>query len=42
MDGEWAIVSGEIHIADPIIAVGGHFLREGQHIRVAETRVARD
>jgi len=42
MDGERAIVSGAIHIADPIIAVGGHFLREGQHIRVVETRVARE
>jgi len=42
LDGERAIVSGAIHIADPIIAVGGHFLREGQHIRVVETRVARE
>ena len=32
-DGERAIVSGEIHIGDPIIAVGGHFLHEGQHVK---------
>lgn len=41
-DGERATVSGGIHIGDPIIAVGGHFLHEGQHIQVAEARVARD
>jgi RND family efflux transporter MFP subunit len=41
-DGERAIVSGGIHIADPIIAVGGHFLHEGQRVQVAEARVARD
>jgi len=39
-DGERAIVSGEIHVGDPIIAVGGHFLHEGQRVQVAETRVA--
>ena len=42
LDGERAIVSGAIHTADPIIAVGGHFLREGQRIRVVETRVAQE
>jgi len=42
LDGERAIVSGAIHIADPIIAVGGHFLREGQRIQTVETRVARE
>jgi RND family efflux transporter MFP subunit len=41
-DGERAIVSGEIHIGDPIIAVGGHFLHEGQRIKVAEARLARE
>ena len=41
-DGEHAIVSGGIHIGDPIIAVGGHFLREGERVQVAEARVARD
>jgi len=40
-DGERAIVSGEIHVGDPIIAVGGHFLHEGQRINVAEARPAR-
>jgi hypothetical protein len=35
-------VSGPIHVGDPIIAVGGHFLHEGQHIQVTEARVARD
>src|SRR5207244_13619937 len=29
-DGEHAIVSGAIHVGDPIVAVGGHFLHEGQ------------
>jgi RND family efflux transporter MFP subunit len=41
-DGERAIVSGGIHIGDPIIAVGGHFLHEGQRVQVAEARVARE
>lgn len=41
-DGERAIVSGPIHIGDPIIAVGGHFLHEGQLVRVSEARVARE
>jgi RND family efflux transporter MFP subunit len=41
-DAERAIVTGGIHIGDPIIAVGGHFLHEGQPIKVAEARVARE
>ncbi|MFL6605788.1 MAG: efflux RND transporter periplasmic adaptor subunit [Steroidobacteraceae bacterium] len=41
-DGERAIVSAGIHIGDPIIAVGGHFLHEGQRVQVAEARVARE
>ena len=41
-DGERAIVTGGIHIGDPVIAVGGHFLHEGQPIKVAEARVARE
>jgi RND family efflux transporter MFP subunit len=41
-DGEQAIVSGAIHAGDPIVAVGGHFLHEGQPVRVSETRVARN
>jgi len=42
LDGERAIVSGGIHIGDPIIAVGGHFLHEKQRVQVAEARVARE
>jgi RND family efflux transporter MFP subunit len=41
-DGERAIVSGAIHIGDPIIDVGGHFLHEGQRVQVSEARVARN
>jgi RND family efflux transporter MFP subunit len=41
-DGERAIVSGEIHSGDSIIAVGGHFLHEAQRVQVAEARVARE
>lgn len=41
-DGERAIVSGGIHVGDPIIAIGGHFLHEGQRVQVSEARVARD
>jgi RND family efflux transporter MFP subunit len=41
-DGERAIVSGGIHIGDPIIAVGGHFLHEGQRVQVSDARVARE
>jgi RND family efflux transporter MFP subunit len=42
LDAERAIVSGGIHIGDPIIVVGGHFLHEGQRVQVAEARVARE
>ena len=41
-DGEHAIVSGAIHAGDPLIAVGGHFLHEGQPVRVSESRIARN
>ena len=41
-DGERAIVSGGVHIGDPIIAVGGHFLHEGQPVQVADMRAARE
>jgi RND family efflux transporter MFP subunit len=41
-DGERAIVSGGIHVGDPIVAVGGHFLHEGQRVRVTGPRVARE
>ena len=39
---ERAIVGGNIHVGDPIIAIGGHFLHEGQRVQVTETRVARE
>src|SRR5882762_128306 len=41
-DGERAIVGGNIHVGDPIIAIGGHFLHEGQRVQVTETPVARE
>jgi len=41
-DGERAIVTGEIHVGDPIVAVGGHFLHEGQRVQVSDGRLARD
>jgi RND family efflux transporter MFP subunit len=41
-DTERAIVSGAIHVGDPIIAVGGHFLHEGQRVQVSEARLARE
>jgi len=41
-DGERAIVRGGIHIGEPIIALGGHFLHEGQRVQVAQARVARE
>lgn len=41
-DGERALVSGGIHFGDPIIAVGGHFLHEGERVQVAEARAARE
>jgi len=40
-DGERALVSGAIHIGDPIIAVGAHFLHEGQRVQVRR-RATRD
>ncbi len=41
-DGERAIVGADLHVGDPIIAVGGHFLQEGQRVQVVETRLARE
>lgn len=41
-DGEHALVSGGIHLGDPIIAVGGHFLHEGERVQFTDVRVARD
>ncbi len=41
-DGEHAIVSGAIHIGDPIVAVGGHFLHEAQRVDATEARLARE
>ena len=32
-DGEHAVVSGGIHTGDPVVAVGGHFLHEGQRVQ---------
>jgi RND family efflux transporter MFP subunit len=37
-DGEHAIVSGGVNIGDSIIAVGGHFLHQGQRVQVREGR----
>lgn len=36
--GEQAVVRGKVHIGDPIIAVGGHFLHEGQRVQLAQAR----
>jgi len=32
--GETAIVSSGVHIGEPIVAFGGHFLYQGEHVRV--------
>jgi RND family efflux transporter MFP subunit len=42
IDGERALVSGAIQLQDPIVALGGHFLHEGQRVQVSETHVARE
>ena len=34
--GETAIVSSGVHIGEPIVALGGHFLYQGEHVRVAQ------
>ncbi len=39
-DGEQAIVAGGIGIGDSIVALGGHFLHEGQRVRIADARIA--
>jgi RND family efflux transporter MFP subunit len=41
-DGERAVVGGDIHVGDPIIAIGGHLLHEGQRVQMTETRLARE
>ena len=40
LDGEQAIVSGGVGPGDAIVALGGHFLHEGQRVRVADARIA--
>ena len=32
--GETAVVSSGVHIGEPIVAFGGHFLYQGEHVRV--------
>lgn len=39
-DGEQAIIRGGVGPGDSIVALGGHFLHEGQRVRVADTRIA--
>ena len=34
--GETAIVSSGVHIGEPIVALGGHFLYEGERVRIAQ------
>lgn len=39
-NGEQAIVSGGVSPGDSIVALGGHFLHEGQRVRMADARIA--
>lgn len=39
-DGEQAIIAGGVGPGDSIVALGGHFLHEGQRVRVADARIA--
>jgi RND family efflux transporter MFP subunit len=41
-NGEDAVVSGAVHIGEPIVALGGHYLHEGQHVRLDATRIAKE
>ncbi|HZT04004.1 MAG TPA: HlyD family efflux transporter periplasmic adaptor subunit [Steroidobacteraceae bacterium] len=34
--GETAIVSGGVRVGEPVVALGGHFLYRGEHVRVAQ------
>ena len=34
--GEMAIVSSGVRVGEPIVALGGHFLYRGEHVRVAQ------
>lgn len=34
LGGERALVTGKIHSGDPIVATGGHYLHEGEHVRL--------
>lgn len=38
--GEAAILSSGVHVGQPIVALGGHFLHEGEHVRVARAEAA--
>jgi len=39
LDGEQAIVAGGVGPGDSIVALGGHFLHEGQRVRIADARI---
>jgi hypothetical protein len=34
--GETAIVSSGVRVGEPVVALGGHFLYQGEHVRVAQ------
>ncbi len=38
--GERALISGKIHSGDSIVATGGHYLQEGEHVRLVTLQAA--
>ncbi len=39
-NGELAVVAGGVHLGDPIVATGGHYLHEGELVRLATLQAA--
>ena len=41
LSGEAACVIGDLKAGDRVVALGAHLLHEGEHVRLAQTEVAR-
>ena len=39
-NGEQTLVSGDVHLGDSVVATGGHYLHEGEHVRLTTLTAA--
>jgi RND family efflux transporter MFP subunit len=40
LGGETTDVTGDLHLGDDVVSTGGHFLHEGDHVRIADEKAA--